>query len=352
MKYLILLTFLMGSLAWADPKERFENLVDTLSSAPANLTGDVSVGNDLILGQSKVSLGPLHPTASLKWRKNQSIGFFLSENELTLNTDGALVIKVSGIILRIKSIKYLSNGHFEIDLKSPLLEKTLERKLAAAIEERYKEKMDQAFRELSLLKSQRSGKDAKDIVNRIVGIFRDSSAPNMFDNVPMSGNVSLNFEFQRPKTLEVTDKYVADIRQGDYISVGGKFTRSGNRFSISEIDFRSHQGVTFHPVRGSELSMNSLRVTEITISDRGIEPVMVTGAEETLTGVAQLISLISNAQGVAEMGKEPGCDPRIPEVQAYLQRQLHGQLVPLIRQNRPALLRAGLDPHVLDALEG
>ena len=346
-----LFAVLITTVTLADPKERLNSLVDTLSSAPASLTGHISVGNEVVLGQSKVPVGPLRPTAALKWRKNKSIGFYLSENELSLNTDEAVVIKVSGIILKIKSIRYKSNGKFEIDLKSPLMEKTLERKMVEAVEERYKAKMDQAFRELSQMRKQRNGNDAKDVVNRILAIFRDTSGPSMFDNVPMYGEINLNFEFPHSRTLDVTEKYVADVRAGDVISAGGKFTRTGNRFSISEINFNSSKGVTFHPVKGSELSMNSLRVMQVTISDRGIEPVMVTGAEETLTGVGQLIALIASAQGVSSMA-QPDCDPRIPEIQAYLQKQLNGQLVPLIRQHRPALLRAGIDPQVLNAVEG
>jgi hypothetical protein len=90
----------------------------------------------------------------------------------------------------------------------------------------------------------------------------------------------------------------------------------------------------------------------LTISDRGIEPVMVTGAEETLSGFKALLTLLSTAQGVTAFGTSIDCDPRIKGFQDYLQQQLHGQLIPLIHQHRTALIKAGIDPHVLDALEG
>lgn len=98
--------------------------------------------------------------------------------------------------------------------------------------------------------------------------------------------------------------------------------------------------------------MNSLRVTTLTISDRGIEPVMVSGVEETITGIQQLIGLISNATAVASLGAGPDCDPRIEEVQAYLKRQFRGDLAPLVRQHRTELLEAGIDLSILKALEG
>lgn len=342
---------LIATSAFANPKERLENVIDTLNGTPASLSGSISIGENVTLGQSKVSIGPIKPTASLQWRKSQSISFQLNENDLTLRTDGALVIKVSGVVIRIKSINVTSDGKFEIDVKSPVMEKTLERKIAAAVELKYKDKMNLAFRELSQIRKQKTGREARDVVNRILGIFKEGSGPSIFDNVPMHGSIDLNFNFPQRRTLEITEKYVADIAAGDMISAGGNFSRINNRITINEFDFRSHRGVVFRPEKGSDLSLASVRVTQVKISDRGIEPVMVTGAEKTISEVSQLVALIASAEGVSSLGREPDCDPRIAEVQTFLQKKLNGQLGPLIRQHRTALIRAGIDPKVLQALE-
>lgn len=343
---------IIATTAFANPRERLESVIDTLNGTPASLTGSISVGEEVVLGQSKVSLGLLKPTAALKWRKSQSIGFQLNENDLTLQTDGALVIKVSGVIIRIKSIRVTSDGNFQIDVKSPVMEKTLERKIAEAVETKYKAKMNLAFRELSQIRKQKTGREAKEVIDRILGIFKEGTQPSMFDSVPMYGSVDLNFNFPQSRTLEITDKYVADIAAGDTISAGGTFSRINKRITINEFDFRSHRGVVFRPEKGSNLSLASVRVTSVKISDRGIEPVMVTGAEKTISEVGQLVALIASAEGVSSFGREPDCDPRIAEVQSFLQQKLNGQLVPLIRQHRTALIRAGIDPQVLEALGG
>ncbi len=299
-----------------------------------------------------MDMGILHPTASMKWKKNVPIGFRISENELNLNTAGAFYVDVSGFKFRVKSIRYNRNGSFHVDMDSPILEKTMETRLAQAIEEKFKSKMDSAFRELSVIRNQRSGREVQGVINRVLDIFKDPAGPGIFDNVAMSGEVNLNFDFPAARTLSVNNDYVAEVSPGDSISAGGRFTRTGNRFNVSEVVFQSYKGVTFRPEKGSRLSLNSLRVTQVTISDRGIEPVMVSGVEETITGVRQLIALIAAAEGSSTLGAEPGCDPRIQAIQTYLQRELNGQLAPLIRQHRTALIQAGLDPQMLHALEG
>ncbi len=349
----LLFSLLLVSLpVFSTPNERLGNLIDTLSQTPASLSGDISVARNVTLGSSRIDMGILHPTASMNWKKNVPIGFRISENELSLNTERAFYVDVGGFKFRVKSIRYNRNGSFHVDMDSPILEKTMETRLAQAIEEKFKSKMDLAFRELSAIRNQRTGRDVQGVINRVLDIFKDPAGPGIFDNVAMSGEVNLNFDFPAAKTLSVNNDYVAEVSAGDSISAGGRFTRTGNRFNVSEVVFRSYTGVTFRPEKGSRLSLNSLRVTQVTISDRGIEPVMVSGVEETITGVRQLIALIAAAEGSATLGAEPGCDPRIQAIQTYLQRELNGQLAPLIRQHRTALIQAGLDPQMLHALEG
>ena len=97
--------------------------------------------------------------------------------------------------------------------------------------------------------------------------------------------------------------------------------------------------------------MGALRIVNVRISDQGIEPTMVTGAEETLSGLGQLVGLITSAQGAGSLGLAPDCDPRIESIQKWLQQQLNGQLLPLIRLHRGELIQAGIDPALLRALE-
>ena len=352
MQTFILSLLLISLPVFATQNQRLGTLIDTLSQTPASLSGEISVGSNVVLGRSQIDMGILRPNAAMEWKRNSPISFRLSETELNLNTEHAFYVNVSGIKFKVKSIRYNRNGTFHVDMDSPILEKTMERRLAQAIEEKFKTKMDRAFRELTLIKRQRSGRDVQNVINRVLDIFKDPSGPGVFDNVAMAGDVNLNFDFPSARTLSVNADYVAEVRAGDSISAGGRFTRTGNRFNVSEVVFRSYQGVTFRPEKGSRLSLNSLRVTSVTISDRGIEPVMVSGAEETITGVRQLIALIAAAEGSATLGAEPGCDPRIQAIQNYLQRELNGQLAPLIRQHRTALIDAGLDPGMLQALEG
>jgi hypothetical protein len=351
MKIALILAFLSFNV-FADQNQRLGNLVGMLSSTPASLTGDIAVGSDILLGESRVPIGPIHAKASVELRKSVSMDYYLTENTLSLNTNKALVIKVAGVVFKINSISYNKNGHFSVDLNSPLLEKTLEKKVAAAIEERYKAKMDLAFKQLSEIRHQKTGRDAKAVIDGILEIFKaPGNAPSPFDHVLLSGNVKLNFEFPRKETLEVTDKYVADVQAGDQVSARGKFTRQNGKYNVSEIEFSSYKGVIFRPENKSQLALETLKVTDVMITDRGIEPTMVTGAEQTLNGIGQLVAIITSAQGVASLGARPDCDPRIDGIQQMLQKQLHGQLIPLIRQHRTALIQAGIDPKLLSALE-
>jgi hypothetical protein len=100
------------------------------------------------------------------------------------------------------------------------------------------------------------------------------------------------------------------------------------------------------------MALGALKVTQINISDRGIEPVMVSGAEQAVTDVRVLARLLAAVSGAAQLGTSPNCDPRIPAIQAYLQRELDGKLIPLIQQHKAALIQAGIDPDMLKALEG
>jgi hypothetical protein len=351
MKLALLLIFI-SLPAFSTQNQRLGNLVNMLKGTPANLTGDIAIGRDVEISRTTVPVGILRLPAIVQLRKNVRMDYYLSENELSVQTNKALVVKVSGVVFKIKSIKYNKNGHFTVDTDSPLLEKTLEKKIAEVIESRYKSKMDLAFRQLSTIRKQNTPRDAKSVVDGIVAIFKGpGNGPSMFDNVPMSGNVNLSFEFNRPQTLVVTDKYVADIPSGDQLTASGKFTRSGNRFTVSEVEFRSYKGVIFRPENKSQLAMTALRITNVRISDHGIESTMVSGAEETLTGVGQLVALITSAQGVGSLGLAPDCDPRIQAIQEMIQKQLNGQLLPLIRLHRPELIQAGIDPELLKALE-
>jgi hypothetical protein len=290
--------------------------------------------------------------AAIEWRAYAPIGFRLTENEITINTSRAFYLNVAGITLRVNSISYNRNGRFQVSMDSPLMERSLETRLAAALEAKFKTKMDLALQQLSAIRQQRNGRDAKAVIDRVLEIFKGPPRPGLsLANVQMSGNVALNFDFPTAQTLAVSDDYVVDINAQDTLSAQGTFTRRNGQYNVSEIAFRSRQGVRFRAQADPPSTLNSLRVTSLTISDRGIEPVMISGAEEAIMGFRQLLGLISSAQAVASLGAGPNCDPRIDEVQAYLRRQFRGELAPLVRQHRPALLQAGVDPAILRALE-
>ncbi len=353
MRTLFALLILFSWSAFATQNERLANIVDTFSRTPASLSGNISIGSRLTLGEEIVDIGPFHAKASVRWKENSPLGFNLSENVLSLNTRGAFSLHIAGVNLKINSITYNRNGHFHVDMSSPLMEKGLEARLSLAIEEKFKAKMDLALRELTAIRRQRTGREARGVIDQIIKIFETPARPGLsISNVQMSGDVQLNFDFPVNQSLNLNNEFVAEIKADDSISAGGSFTRIGGRYNISEIQFHSYKGVTFHPVNATELSLSSLRVMQITISERGIEPVMVSGAEETITGVRQLIGLLATAQGVSSLGAAPNCDPRIAEIQAYVRRRFHGELGPMIRQNRDALIRAGINPEIIRALEG
>ncbi len=352
MKFALLLIFI-SLPALSNQNERLGNLVGMLKGTPASFTGDVAIGKDVQISRAPVPVGPLRLMAAVELRKNIGMDYYLSENQLVLNTNKALVVKVAGVVFKIKSIKYNQNGHFQVDIDSPLFEKDLEKKIAQVIQTRYKSKMDLAFKKLSTIRQQNSAGAAKGVIDEIMGIFSPpGNGPSLFDNIPMYGNANLNFEFGRAQTLVVTDKYVADIQAGDQVTAAGKFNRIGNRFTVSEVEFRSYKGVIFRPENKSRLAMTALKITNVRITDQGIQPTMVSGAEETLSGIGQLVGLITAAQGAGSLGGAPDCDPRIEGIQKWLQQQLNGQLLPLIRLHRPELIQAGIDPALLKALEG
>lgn len=350
----ILAFFFLSSSVHADQNQRLANIVDTFSRVPVSLSGSISIEAPIILGEENVDiLGPISANAKVEWRKYKPISFRLTENEMSISTSEAFYLKVAGINFRINSISYNRNGHFQVEMDSPIKEKSLERRVAASFERRFKEKMDQALQKLSVIRSQKNGRDAKAVIEEVLSIFKTPPRPGLtLANVPMMGNVDLNFDFPRAQSLAVNDNFVLDIPEQDMLSAGGNFRRTNGKYKISEIEFRSSKGVTFRPIDGSHLSLKSLRVKSLTISDRGIEPIMVSGVEETATGVLQLIGLISNAAGVVSLGAGPDCDPRIEEIQAYLKKQFRGDLAPLVRQHRAALLEAGIDLSLLKALEG
>src|SRR5438105_4178800 len=98
MKNLFLVLAIVPMLAFANtPAERLGNLVDVLSGTPASLYGDVSIGKRAVLGKAPVPMGILKPSASVEWREHHPIAFDVTENDLSLTTEGAVVIKVMGL---------------------------------------------------------------------------------------------------------------------------------------------------------------------------------------------------------------------------------------------------------------
>jgi hypothetical protein len=246
MRSLILITILLSSLAFADQNQRLANIVDTFSHSPASLSGDLTIASSLTLGSDNVNIGPMSARAAIEWRGYAPIGFRLTENEITINTSRAFYLNVASITLRINSISYNRNGRFQVSMDSPLMERSLETRLAAALEGKFKTKMDLALQQLSAIRRQRNGRDAQAVIDRVLEIFKGPPRSGLsLANVQMSGNVALNFDFPTAQTLAVSEDYVVDINAQDTLSAQGRFTRTNGRYNVSEIAFRSRQGVRF-----------------------------------------------------------------------------------------------------------
>ncbi len=344
MNYLVLgLTLISFNLFAASP---VATVVDLLRSTPASVSGNISMDGPLQLWEDKSGIIDY----GLRVKAKRDIGFSFSDKHISISTEKAIELTVSGVPIKVKSIYYHSvTGKFEVktDLPLGIGEKALNAHLSKKITDMYKPKVLKAFKVLKDLRHTNKLSDVAAVTGVITNIFTEGSPPT---KVPViRGNVELSFHPEKNRKLKL-DQWNAEIKGGDSISAGMDFVRNGPKLTVGAVEFRSVKGIrisgkTNYPEIAS-VDFNYLRA-----DSSGINFNYEIGAEEVIAGFRLLMNVVkAHAGHPGDLLRE--CDPvRLEAIRKSIDGNLKREISAMIRTHRKSLLGNGISPQLLAALD-
>jgi hypothetical protein len=348
MKYLFLFLLVISStptFAQIGGTMSVGPFVDYLRTAPVEVAGQITADTTEMVA---------HPNFGT-WaniNKGKSIDFSFSETALRIQTNGGITIKVGYIPFKVRSITVDKNGKFTVDagmISGPVRQ---------ALEDQYKAKMVQAFRELTAMRQKRSLTDANDTITKILNIF-SPKAGKSDEKVPnFTGNLALNFRTREERSLSL-GLAMMDLKKGQSLQAGIDFRTTGKSgFTILGMFMNAPEGVQFRPGNSRDKkTIASATVKNVCMGRASCFPYATdfnveytTGPEEAATGVAILANLILAQAGNLGSAAHCGDEVQIKLIRNIIDRRVNGEMVRLIKENYKDLVAAGIDRKVLRAL--
>ena len=354
---LILLSSFFCFSAVADPSfvsaTQMDTMINYLQQAPATLSGQISAGRTALLSDTRF----LGVKVGVRLNANFPISFSLTENQLVLSSragvPGALTLMIGGIPIKINSVTYSENGDFSSDITTPLgtLRNEIQGQINSTLNKMFKEKMRTAFNELRTIRSERTISDVQSSIHTIMNILTSPTSGQPVNpelaNLPLSGDINLKIHPPTDRTLHVGSLDM-EVAGGDEVTAGVSFNNRNNLFNVTRMEMSSRQGIIFHPNNVSRNDLMSARVTRIVIDENGVTPTFLSGAEGALAGLGLVIQTFIPYQGATNLIE---CDDmRIAALQNWLNCQLNGQLIPIVRENIAKLREARISPEIISAL--
>lgn len=325
---------------------QINSMISYLRVAPARISGQVSSGKTVMLAEGAVGV-----------RLNQGfpIQFDVTENSLSLNmragSPGAITILVLGIPVKVNSVSYGSNGRFSADVSTPgggPIERAFESRVAEELEKKFKTKMVTAFARLRSIRNQRTIGDIGEVIDSIKNILLDDpTRTNRSEYIPLSGQINVEIEPPQNRTMNV-GSLAMELKRGDNISAGVTFNNRGNLFNVDAIELTSRLGIVVHPDHVPAVDPMSAMITRINIDSNGMTPTYLSGPEQAAGGIRLILQTLFAYQGASNLAD---CtDLRIAPLQNWLNCQLNGELVPIVRENLEVLRAARVSPQVIQVL--
>lgn len=319
-------------------------VVDFLRQTPASISGNISLDTKMQVWEDKSGLIDY----GLRIQPKKDIGYSFSDRHISINTENALELTVSGVPIKVKSIYYHEvTGKFEVkaDLPLGIGEKALNAHLSKKITDLYKSKVQRAFKELKALRSKNKLSDISSVISSITSIFATSDTP-----LPtIRGSMDLEFHPEADKKLKL-DQWTAQIKKGDGISAGMDFVRKNGHLAVTGLQLRSLKGIrisgkTNHP------EIASINFQQLRADSTGIHFNYDIGAEEVIAGFRLVMNVIKAHNG------HPGdlmteCDPvRLESIRKSIDGNLKREIAEVIRSHRKTLIGNGISPQLLAALD-
>lgn len=249
----LLICLSLGS-ALADVKG---TLVNYLREAPMELHGGFEFDQTVKLGGANV--GPLRIPIEMFLNRShgnnsRGMSFSLSENELRLNTDQDLSIRILGIPapVNIRNITYREPGGFRVDVRMPLGiplgQQEIENGIREHLESTFATKMQTAFRQLRTLRAQKNLNDIGRVTSEIRTIFAGTGAgASAVELPPIRGTIGLSLVEVRGRELAL-DQYTATLEPNTRVTTEFGFTLRDGDLNINRIEARAHPGIRVNEV--------------------------------------------------------------------------------------------------------
>lgn len=322
-------------------------VVDYLRETPASVSGFISMDKSMSLYNGKKGI----LNVGMRVNPKQDINYSFSERHLSINTDRGLSLTISGVAVKVKSIYYHEQtGKFQVKTDTPLGigEGYLNKQIEATLNEVYKPKMIQAFKELKSIRSKDNLHDVNEVTNSITKIFTEGKPASELPTI--TGAINLEFSPKGDKNLKL-DQWTAKIKNQDDISVGVNFIRRGSGdIKVTGAHFRSTKGIRVHG-KTDFPEIASLNFQGFDANNNGIKFYYDIGAEEVLTGFKMLIAVVGAYNGHPEnVYKE--CDPvKLEKIRSSIDGKLKVEIANMIRKHRQTLIKGGISPQLLAALD-
>lgn len=319
-------------------------VVDMLRETPASIVGNISLDAKMNLWEDKSGLIDY----GLRVQPNKDIGYSFSDKHISINTEKALELTVSGVPIKVKSIYYHeATGKFEVkaDLPLGIGEKALNEHLSKKLTDLYKPKVQKAFKELKDLRSKKNLSDINAVIKSITSIFATGTTP-----LPtIRGNMDLIFTPQQDKKLKL-DEWTAEIKRDDYISAGMDFVRKNNHLAVTGMEFRSQKGIRISG-KTDYPEIASVNFSHLRADSTGIHFNYEIGAEEIIAGFRLVMNVVKAYAGhPGDLTKE--CDPvRLEAIRKSIDGNLKREIAQMIRLHRKTLAGNGISPQLLAALD-
>ncbi len=353
MLQIILLCFSLFTHATTIVERQNALLLDTLRSSEAVVQGTFQMDRAVNLFHEND-----FPAKDLTIPRGGEVGFMLTETGVQIFSQNALVMNVSGVTFNLSDISYDERTGFSVKAKSSLWFNLGGNEVANGVKEelqrRYGEKMRLAFLQLKQLRRQRNLNDASVLMNNIKRIFEDPTnrQPDPFRNVTITGNIAATITARRSANLDFGEAQL-QIRPGSSLSASTNFTLQQNRFHINRMTLDASQ-INVYPTH--ERPDGTMRVTgaHFALDESGLNSVFDTPAEDEAMTLALAITWLAGAARAGTLATGVICPPsnRVQFIQDMISERVRPQLALMIRQHRQQFLTAGVEPQILNALDG
>lgn len=346
MKYLLSLIICLTSISFPLYAEemKLSELMDMFRASPAYVSGEISFNEPFDVYKDKKYL----LNVKTRINANQRMGFTFSEQHIQVNPDKGMNVLIQGISVPVKQIYYDHvRGEFSVKTATPggIGQKKLNQMIEKELKQKYQPKLIQAFQELTKLKANKNLQDAQLVAKTIANIFHDETIPKIPD---FQGTINLGFDLEKGKKFDI-GKLKAQLKPGEFVSAGISYNRTGNKIAYKDVEFKFSKGFEVSDPSKGPKEVASVNITSLKFDGSGeVDATYSVGAEDVLTGVKLVTSLLRTVAGHPLPASLAECDPVVLEgIRRKINQDMRIQISKEIKTNYPELIKAGVPADLL-----